>query len=236
MLDPISRDSQDPSNRIIKILLVDDHAIVRQGLRSYIELQPDMQVIAEGGNGFEAISLATTTQPDVILLDLLMPGLDGVEATRKIMQNHPQSRILILTSFGDDRQIFPAISAGALGYLLKDIQPQDLITAIREVFQGKPQLHPDVVRRLMTAVSENKPAPVHKWHELPKELHSLTEREREVLDQISRGLSNREIAEKMVISEKTVKTHVSNVLNKLGMEDRTRAAIWALKHGLGSED
>jgi NarL family two-component system response regulator LiaR len=109
MSDSTSQDSQEPSKKIIKILLVDDHAIVRQGLRSYIELQPDMQVIAEGGNGFEAVSLTSSTQPDVILLDLLMPGLDGVEATRKIMQNHPQTRILILTSFGDDRQIFPAI-------------------------------------------------------------------------------------------------------------------------------
>jgi DNA-binding NarL/FixJ family response regulator len=236
MSDSTSQDSQEPSKKIIKILLVDDHAIVRQGLRSYIELQPDMQVIAEGGNGFEAVSLTSSTQPDVILLDLLMPGLDGVEATRKIMQNHPQTRILILTSFGDDRQIFPAIRAGALGYLLKDIQPQDLIKAIRDVMQGKPQLHPDIVRRLMTAVTEKDEKPVNIQHHLSSELQQLTEREREVLEQIARGLSNREIAEKMFISEKTVKTHVSNVLDKLGMEDRTRAAIWALKHGLGSED
>lgn len=236
MSDSTSQDSQEPSKKIIKILLVDDHAIVRQGLRSYVELQPDMQVIAEGGNGFEAVSLTSSTQPDVILMDLLMPGLDGVEATRKIMQNHPQTRILILTSFGDDRQIFPAIRAGALGYLLKDIQPQDLIKAIRDVMQGKPQLHPDIVRRLMTAVTEKDQKPVNIQHHLSPELQQLTEREREVLEQIARGLSNREIAEKMFISEKTVKTHVSNVLDKLGMEDRTRAAIWALKHGLGSED
>jgi DNA-binding NarL/FixJ family response regulator len=236
MSDSTSQDSQEPSKKIIKILLVDDHAIVRQGLRSYVELQPDMQVIAEGGNGFEAVSLTSSTQPDVILMDLLMPGLDGVEATRKIMQNHPQTRILILTSFGDDRQIFPAIRAGALGYLLKDIQPQDLIKAIRDVMQGKPQLHPDIVRRLMTAVTEKDEKPVNIQHHLSSELQQLTEREREVLEQIARGLSNREIAEKMFISEKTVKTHVSNVLDKLGMEDRTRAAIWALKHGLGSED
>jgi DNA-binding NarL/FixJ family response regulator len=236
MSDSTSQDSQEPSKKIIKILLVDDHAIVRQGLRSYVELQPDMQVIAEGGNGFEAVSLTSSTQPDVILMDLLMPGLDGVEATRKIMQNHPQTRILILTSFGDDRQIFPAIRAGALGYLLKDIQPQDLIKAIRDVMQGKPQLHPDIIRRLMTAVTEKDQKPVNIQHHLSPELQQLTEREREVLEQIARGLSNREIAEKMFISEKTVKTHVSNVLDKLGMEDRTRAAIWALKHGLGSED
>lgn len=236
MSDPSFQDVQDPSNRIIKILLVDDHAIVRQGLRSYIQLQPDMQVVAEGKNGFEAVSLAASTQPDVILLDLLMPGLDGLEATRKIMQNHPQTRILILTSFGDDRQIFPAIKAGAQGYLLKDIQPQDLIKAIREVMQGKPQLHPDIIRRLMTVASEKNETSVNQRNKLPEELNQLTEREREVLEQIARGLSNREIADELVISEKTVKTHVSNVLDKLGMEDRTRAAIWALKNGLGSED
>jgi NarL family two-component system response regulator LiaR len=218
----------------IGVLLVDDHAVVRQGLRMFIDMQNDMQVLGEGSNGLEAVDLSARLNPDVILLDLLMPEMDGVEATRKILEKSPQSRVLILTSFGEDDKIFPAIRAGAQGYLLKDIQPQDLVQAIRETYQGKAQLHPDVARRLMQAVSGETPAKSTKPTTLPIELQELTEREREVLDLIARGLTNREIAEKMVISEKTVKTHVSNLLDKLDLADRTRAAIWALKHGLGS--
>jgi two-component system, NarL family, response regulator LiaR len=220
----------------IRVLLVDDHAVVRQGLGMFIAMQKDMEVVGEGSNGIEAVALSARLDPDVILLDLLMPQMDGVEATRRILENNPQARVLILTSFGEDDKVFPAIRAGAQGYLLKDIQPGDLVQAIRETYQGKAQLHPDVARKLMIAIAseahseEPKPAPV------PKELQELTEREREVLEYIARGLTNREIAEKMVISEKTVKTHVSNLLDKLDLEDRTRAAIWALKHGLGSKD
>jgi DNA-binding NarL/FixJ family response regulator len=159
--------------------------------------------------------------------------MNGVEATLKILQSDPHARVLILTSFGDDDQVFPAIRAGAQGYLLKDIQPVDLVKAIRETSQGKAQLHPDIARRLMAAVSGEKPLQSTKPASRSKELAGLTERELEVLELIAQGLTNREIAEKMVISEKTVKTHVSNLLDKLGLEDRTRAAIWALKHGLG---
>jgi NarL family two-component system response regulator LiaR len=220
----------------IRVLLVDDHAVVRQGLRMFIEMQEDMEVVGEGGNGLEAISLAAQLNPDVILLDLLMPHMDGVEATQHILAQAPQARVLILTSFGEDDKVFPAIRAGAHGYLLKDIQPGALVQAIRETFQGKAQLHPDIARRLMAAVSGEAPLKAARPAALPDELKALTEREREVLAQIARGLTNREIAEKMVISEKTVKTHVSNLLDKLGLEDRTRAAIWALKHGLGAED
>ena len=220
----------------IGVLLVDDHAVVRQGLRMFIEMQNDMEVVGEGSNGAEAVDLAARLSPDVILLDLLMPQMDGVEATRKILEGNPKSRVLILTSFGDDDKVFPAIRAGAQGYLLKDIQPRDLVQAIRETYQGKAQLHPDVAQRLMAAVSGHVPIKEPKSVSLPKELEGLTEREREVLELIARGLTNREIAEKMVISEKTVKTHVSNLLDKLELEDRTRAAIWALKHGLGSKD
>jgi DNA-binding NarL/FixJ family response regulator len=144
--------------------------------------------------------------------------------------------VLILTSFGEDDKIFPAIRAGAQGYLLKDIQPRDLVQAVRETYQGKAQLHPDIARRLMAAVTGETPIKSAPSASLPAALQELTEREREVLEQIARGLTNRQIAEKMVISEKTVKTHVSNLLDKLGLEDRTRAAIWALKHGLGSEE
>ncbi len=219
----------------IRVLLVDDHALVRQGLRMFIEMQDDMQVVGEGSNGAEAVELAAQTQPDVILLDLVMPGMDGIDAIRRILERSPLSRVLVLTSFGEDDKVFPAIRAGAQGYLLKDIQPRDLIKAIREMHQGKTQLHPDIARRLLSAVTDNPPAQA-KAAPISKDLEGLTEREREVLDLIARGLSNREIAAKMVISEKTVKTHVSNLLGRLGLEDRTRAAIWALKHGLGSKD
>jgi NarL family two-component system response regulator LiaR len=223
--------AENPSK--IRVLLVDDHALVRQGLAMFIEMQPDMEVAGEGSNGIEAVEMAVTVAPDVILLDLVMPGMNGVEATRRILESNPGAHILILTSFGDDDQVFPAIRAGAQGYLLKDIQPTDLVKAIRETAQGKAQLHPDIARRLMEAVSSDQLPHSSKLTTRPKDLEGLTERELEVLEQIARGLTNREIAEKMVISEKTVKTHVSNLLDKLGLEDRTRAAIWALKHGLG---
>lgn len=224
-------------NDKIKILLVDDHAVVRQGLRMFIEIQKDMEVVGEGTNGIEAVELAVRLRPDIILLDLLMPQLDGIEATRQILTRMPHARVLILTSFGEDDKVFPAIRAGAQGYLLKDIQPAELIQALRDCHLGKAQLHPDIARRLMAVVSAG--MPIDKKTEavsIPEELKALTEREREVLDLIARGLNNRQIAEQMVISEKTVKTHVSNILNKLCLEDRTRAAIWALKHGLGSSD
>jgi len=223
----------EDTRRKIRILLVDDHAIVRQGLRMFIELQNDMLVVGEGGDGCEAVDLAAQLQPDVVLLDLVMPRMDGVEATRRILECSPQSRVLILTSFGEDDKVFPAIRAGAQGYLLKDIPPLDLVQAVRETYLGKTQLHPAIARRLMSAVAENPPEQKPKMSALPPELESLTDREREVLSLIAQGLNNREIAEKMVIGESTVKTHVSNLLDKLGLDDRTRAAIWALKHGLG---
>ena len=226
----------NPPDKKIGVLLVDDHAVVRQGLRMFIEMQSDMQVLGEGCNGLEAVELSARLAPDVILLDLLMPELDGIEATRRILENNPHARVLILTSFGEDDQVFPAIRAGAQGYLLKDIQPHDLVEAIRGTYHGKAQLHPDVARRLMQAVSGEAPPKVPRTISLPAELQELTEREREVLDFIAQGLTNHQIAVKMVISEKTVKTHVSNLLDKLDLEDRTRAAIWALKHGLGSKD
>jgi len=234
--ESMSSQTQSPESAKIRILLVDDHAVVRQGLRTLMELQADMEVVGEGSNGNEAVEMAARCKPDVIVLDLVMPGMDGIEATRKILECSPRSRVLILTSFGEDDKIFPAIRAGAQGYLLKDIQPHDLIQAVREMHQGKNQLHPDIAGRLMSAVAGDASGRPPQADPLPKDMQGLTEREREVLDLIARGLSNREIAEKMVISEKTVKTHVSNLLDKLGLQDRTRAAIWALKHGLGSED
>ncbi len=225
----------------IRVLIVDDHAVVRQGLRTFIDLQDDMQVVGEGENGAQAVELADRWRPDIVLLDLVMPHMDGVEATRRILECSPRSRVLILTSFGEDDKVFPAIRAGAQGYLLKDIHPNDLIQAVREAQQGKAQLHPDVTKKLMAAVAastltqEAAPAMASALGQ-PAGAEELTERELEALRLIARGLNNREIAEKMVISEKTVKTHVSNILGKLGVEDRTQAAIWALKHGIGTKE
>jgi two-component system, NarL family, response regulator LiaR len=237
----MAQDASEPlsppiQGKKIGVILVDDHAVVRQGLRMFIEMQKDMEVLGEGASGIDAVELAARFDPDVILLDLLMPQMDGVEATHKILESNPQARVLILTSFGEDDKVFPAIRAGAQGYLLKDIQPRELVQAIREVAQGRAQLHPDVARRLMKAVSDEPSIKEPKPAEIPPELQGLTDREREVLECIAQGLTNREIAEKMVISEKTVKTHVSNLLDKLDLDDRTRAAIWALKHGLGTKE
>ena len=215
----------------IQVLVVDDHAVVRQGLRTFIDLQDDMEVVGEGVNGIQAVELVTRLNPDVILLDLLMPQMDGVEATRAILDLAPQSRVLILTSFGEDDKVFPAIRAGAQGYLLKDIQPLDLIKAVRDCYQGKVQLHPDITRRLMDAVSRDMLPHEEKQIVQPKDMERLTDREHEVLHLIAEGLTNRDIAVKLFISEKTVKTHVSNILGKLELADRTQAAIYAIRHG-----
>ncbi|HSD85763.1 MAG TPA: protein kinase, partial [Anaerolineae bacterium] len=209
----------------IKVLLVDDHAVVRQGLRTFLELQDDMQIVGEAANGMEAIEQAQRVQPDIVLLDLAMPKLGGVEATPSIIAACPQARVIILTSFGEDDQVIPAIRAGAQGYLLKDIPPHDLVQAVREAYQGKAQLHPDVARKLMSAVAAPPAAP-------PSPEPDLTERELEVLRLIAQGLNNQQIAQQLTISEKTVKTHVSNILGKLHVDDRTQAAIYALKKGL----
>jgi NarL family two-component system response regulator LiaR len=233
------RATPPPAAALIRILIVDDHAVVRQGLRTFIDLQEDMRVVGEGENGAQAVELARRLQPDIVLLDLVMPEMDGVEATRQIMECSPKSRVLILTSFGEDDKVFPAIRSGAQGYLLKDIHPNDLVEAVREAHRGKVQLHPDVARKLMSAVAAaplTSETPSAETVSAPRQTPAatdLTERELEVLRLIAAGMNNHEIAEKLVISEKTVKTHVSNILGKLGVEDRTQAAIWALKHDLG---
>jgi DNA-binding NarL/FixJ family response regulator len=231
---PASKGEGEPVNKI-KVLIVDDHAVVRQGLRTFIDLQDDMQVVGEGADGAEAIQLARQLQPDVVLLDLVMPHMNGVEATPQIIAASPHSRVLILTSFGEDDKVFPAIRAGAQGYLLKDIHPDDLVQAVREAYQGKVQLHPDIARKLMSAVAAASPPQTQPGaSQAAPGPDQLTEREREVLKLIAEGRNNREIAESLIISEKTVKTHVSSILGKLGLEDRTQAAIWALKHGVGN--
>ena len=225
-----------PGDRI-RVLIVDDHAMVRQGLRTLLDLQHDslespIEVVGEAVNGIEAVELAGRTQPDIILLDLVMPQMDGIQATPKIIAGSPHSRIIILTSFGEEDKVLPAIRAGAHGYLLKDIPPNELVRAIREAYLGKAQLHPDIARKLMSAVSAQE-VTVSRF--VTTSHDSLTEREQEVLELIAEGLSNRAIAKKMVISEKTVKTHVSNILSKLHLEDRTQAAIYALKHGFATD-
>jgi NarL family two-component system response regulator LiaR len=227
----------------IRVLIVDDHAMVRQGLRTFLELHDEVsaddpsalpiEVVGEAANGVEAVDLARRLQPDVVLLDLVMPGMDGIEATPRIIEDSPHSRVIILTSFGEEDKVFPAIRAGAQGYLLKDIAPDDLVEAVRAAYVGQVQLHPDIARKLMLAVSTREDS-LASQPEAP--FGELTERELEVLRLIARGFNNREIAEKLVISAKTVKTHVSSILGKLHLEDRTQAAIYALRHGLAPDE
>jgi NarL family two-component system response regulator LiaR len=218
----------------IKVLIVDDHAIVRQGLRTFLELQSDIEIVGEAENGLQAVEQTGREHPDVVLLDLVMPVMDGIQATPEILARSPQSRVLILTSFGDDDKVFPAIRAGAQGYLLKDIPPQELAQAVREAHRGKTQLHPDIAQKLMADVAARQPGPAGPG-EKPPAPDELTERERDVLRLIAQGFSNQQIARELTISEKTVKTHVSSILSKLHVEDRTQAAIYALKRGLGPE-
>jgi NarL family two-component system response regulator LiaR len=227
----LSHDIKSASHTI-KVLVVDDHAIVRQGLRTFLELQPDMEVVGEGTNGIEAVDLARRMQPDIILLDLVMPEMDGIQATPQILKTCPNSRIIILTSFSEEDKVLPAIRSGAEGYLLKDIAPDELVQAVRDAYLGQVQLHPDVARKLMSAVAESAP----KARKTPDTPGGLTEREHDVLCLIAEGMNNRDIAEKLFISEKTVKTHVSNILGKLGVADRTQAAIYALQRGLSSDE
>jgi NarL family two-component system response regulator LiaR len=204
----------------INVMLVDDHAIVRQGLRTYLELQPDIQVVGEASDGKQAISMVRELLPDVVLMDLVMPNTDGVEATRAITALSPSTRVIVLTSFSEDEKVFASIKAGAQGYLMKDVLPQDLVAAIRTVYRGEAQLDPEIARKLMQEFTNPQPT-------APK--HDLTERELEVLTLIAHGKSNKDISEDLVLSEKTVKTHVSNILQKLHLSDRTQAAVYALR-------
>ena len=208
----------------ISVLIADDHGIVRQGLRDYIGLQEDMEVVADASNGELAVLKVRELAPDIVLMDLVMPGTDGIEATRQIRAISPMTRVIILTSFAEEEQVFEAIKAGASGYLMKDIKPEELAKAIRGVQAGEPMLHPEIARLMMREMRRDS---------TDQRLHDqLTEREMEVLRCIARGLSNKEIASELVISEKTVKTHVSNLLQKLHLADRTQAAIYAMQKKL----
>ncbi len=207
---------------MIRVAIVDDHAVVRQGLRFILEHQADISVVGESGDGEQAIALAADLIPEVMLLDLLMPRMDGIAAIREIKRLTPATQIIILTSYYEDDLIFNVIKAGALSYLLKDTNPQDLIAAVRVAAQGESRLHPIVATRVLREMHAHEHSP----------LNDLTPRELEVLSQIARGRSNSEIANALVISEGTVKMHVSNILSKLHLADRTQAAIYALQKRL----
>ena len=205
-----------------RVLICDDHQIVRQGLRTFLELQPDIEITGEAADGEEAVAKAAVHRPDVVLMDLVMPRVDGIEAIRRIREQASGTKIIVLTSFADDDKIFPAIRAGADGYLMKDVSPQDLVKAIRMAREGEPLLHPDIARRLMNELRGGNDEDVAR----------LTAREIDVLRLIAGGRSNKEIAVDLTLSEKTVKTHVSNIFAKLGLSDRTQAALFAVRHKL----
>jgi len=203
----------------IRVLVVDDHAMVREGLRSFLEVQDDLEVVGEAADGAEAVSRATELLPDVVLLDLRMPGVDGVAALREMTARGLPCRVLVITSFTEPAAVLPAVRAGAAGYVYKDIDPPALAAAIRSIHLGHMLLHPEVARALSEGESAADPA-------------RLTPRERQVLTEIGRGRSNREIARALGLAEKTVKAHVSAILAKLGVQDRTQAALYAVRAGL----
>lgn len=206
----------------IRVMLVDDHAVVREGLRAFLQLQPDIEVVGEAGGGAGVLEVALNARPDVVLMDLLMPDGDGIEAIRALATAAPEVRVLVLSSFADDERVFAAMQAGAAGYLLKDVEPDELAAAIRDVHRGRPALHPDVAARLMRRAADPGGAAVEV----------LTPREREVLQLVVEGFANKQIARRLRITEKTVKTHVSSILQKLGVPDRTAAAVLAIRQGL----
>ncbi len=212
----------------IRILIADDHSIVRRGLRALIDTEPDMETVGEASDGIEAVEQARQMKPDVILLDMMMPRKNGLEAIVDIKKENADARILVLTSFAEDDKVFPAIKAGALGYLLKDSSPLELLQAIRNVYAGASSLHPSIARMLIAEISQPS--------DLPPTEDPLTDREVEVLKLLAQGMSNEEIAESLVISDRTVGKHVSNLLDKLHLANRTQAALYALREGLASLD
>jgi NarL family two-component system response regulator LiaR len=214
------------SGSSIRVLIVDDHAIVRKGIRALLAQVETIEVVGEAGDGEQAVTLTGVLNPDVILMDLVMPGVDGIEAIRHITDQQTEARILVLTSFASDDKVFPAIKAGALGYLLKDSEPEDLLQAIRQVHRGEPSLHPIIASKVLQEMqrpSKRPPTP-----------DPLTDRELEVLRLVAQGSGNHEIAEQLVITEGTVRSHVSNILSKLHLANRVQATLYALQEGLTS--
>jgi two-component system, NarL family, response regulator LiaR len=201
---------------MIRVLIADDHAVVRQGLRTFLDLQEDIEVVGEAADGDQALAAVAELAPDVVVIDLVMPNTDGIEAIRRLKATAPATRAIVLSSFIEDDKLFPAVRAGAAGYLLKDVQPQELVAAIRTVHGGGSLLHPAVAARLMREIASD----------------PLTPREREVLALIGRGMPNKLIARELAVAEKTVKAHVSSILAKLGVTDRTQAALFAVREGL----
>jgi two-component system, NarL family, response regulator LiaR len=210
--------------KTIRILIADDHALLRQGLRTLIASEVELELVGEAADGVAAVAMARELQPDVILMDLVMPGVDGITAIQEIKGHIPDARILVLTSFTEDSKVFPAIKAGALGYILKDTSPEKLIQSIYDVFRGEPSLHPTIALKVMREL--NQPT------DLPPTENPLTERELSVLKLVAQGLSNQEIADRLTISEWTVRTHVRNILTKLHLANRLQAALYALREGL----
>lgn len=208
----------------IRVMIVDDHPMVREGLKTFLEIQQDMRIVGEAGDGESALAQVERARPDVILMDLVLPGMDGIRAIRAIKEKHPGMRIVALTSFSDDDKVYPAFQAGACGYLLKDVTPAELVETIRAAYRGEKRLHPRIAEKLVDTISAagRKPSP-----------DELSPRELEVLACLAKGQSNQEIGEALFISEKTVKTHVSNILSKLNLADRTQAALYAVRRGLG---
>ena len=216
---------------MIRVLIADDHAVVRQGLRTFLELQDEIEVVGEAADGIEALELVQRAEPDVALLDLVMPRLGGLEAIRRIRAVAPGTRVLVLTSFADDDTVLPALRAGAAGYLLKDVQPPELVGAIRAVHAGEALLAPAVATMLVEqlAAEDADGAAADRGEH-------LTPRERQVLALLARGRPNKVIARDLGVSERTVKTHVSNILGKLNLTDRTQAAVYAVRHGIVPKD
>ncbi|MED3476393.1 response regulator transcription factor [Bacillus thuringiensis] len=212
----------------IKVLLVDDHTVVLKGLAFFLSTQKDLELVGEANNGKEALVKVGETNPDVILMDLYMPEMDGVEATAYIKKEYPNVKVIVLTSFSDQAHVLPALRAGASGYILKDVEPDQLVEAIRSAYKGNIQLHPDIANALLSQT-----LPVEeKEEEHSIQVDVLTARENEVLQLLAKGMSNKEIASVLVITEKTVKAHVSSILSKLNLSDRTQAALYAVKNGI----
>jgi NarL family two-component system response regulator LiaR len=211
----------------IRVLIVDDHAVVREGLRTFLGMLSDIEIAGEATDGAAGVEAVAKRHPDVVLMDLLMPGMDGVEATRRIREAHPDVKVIVLTSFAEEDKVFPALRAGASGYLLKDVKPAELAETIRAVARGESRLAPDVTKKVLSGIVAGAPG----GKAAPSPAETLTAREEEVLRCLARGRSNKEIAADLFIAEKTVKTHISSILAKLELADRTQAAVYAVKHG-----
>jgi len=210
----------------VRVMIVDDHAVVREGLKNYLGALAGFEIVGEASNGAEAVQSAKKCRPQVVLMDLVMPVMDGIEATRALHEAQPDVRVIVLTSFADDDKLFPALKAGAVAYLLKDVGPKELAEAISAAARGETRLHPEVSRRLVAGIAGG----AGGTGERPED--QLTDREMDVLKCLAQGRSNKEIGAQLFISEKTVKTHVGSILDKLGLADRTQAALYAVKHGL----